>query len=308
MISVRLMTEDDFDSVARLDVLAFNEQNPLTGQNDPIPSRTVQNLQASRDLNPEGCFVAVTGRPIGYLFSRRWGKLGWIGVFGVDPSHQGRNVGQALLSASIEALNQSGCQIIGLETRSDKFYNVGLYTKNGFQLTFPTLGMSREISPPADPETFVRMSDLEVPGALSAISQVSEAVQSGLDYAPEATNAKDYGWGEILLFGWPLAWAFAILRTVPRRKTIASKTCEIDALAIHPARVNRLAKVLQSVEAFALNQGFSHVHLSINTGDAVTLKSILDFGFRIDSINLRMTLNRQIRQPPAGIDLSRWAM
>jgi len=302
------MSENDLESVAALDVSAFSEIDQLTGRVDPISPRTVQNLQASLNLNPTGCFIAEADEPIGYLFSRIWGKMGWIGVFGVDPAHQGMKVGQALLTAAIEQLKKSGCESIGLETRSDKTYNVGFYTGRGFRLTFPTLGMTRLISPPPDPAPYVSLSALEEPDALCAVSQVSEAVQSGLDYAPEAENANNYRWGETLFFGWPSTWAFTVIRTVSRRKGNAGKICEIDVLAIHPDYVAYLEQVLQSVDRFAFDQGIPQVRLSINTADGNTLKRILDQGFRVDSIMLRMTLDHQIRLPPQGIDLSRWAM
>jgi ribosomal protein S18 acetylase RimI-like enzyme len=308
MISIRLMSEDDLESVARLDVMAFTEKDPLSGRSDPIPLRTSQNLLASLNLNPPGCYVAVADEPIGYLFSRIWGKVGWIGVFGVDPAHHGQKVGQALLSAGIDGLKEAGCQIIGLETRSDKTYNVGLYTRRGFRLTFPTLGMFRVISPPTNPAACVSWSELKESDALRAVTQVSEAVQSGLDYAPEAANANIYRWGETLFFGWPSTWAFAVIRTTPRRRSRIDKICEIDVLAIHPDYSVRFEQVLQSVDSFAIDQGASQMHLSINAVDGETLKRILDYGFRVDSVMVRMTLGKQIRLPPEGIDLSRWAM
>jgi ribosomal protein S18 acetylase RimI-like enzyme len=305
---VELMSEDDLESIARLDALAFSEKDPLTGQNRILPPRTPDNLLASLHLNPSGCFVARTDRSIGYLFSRVWGKLGWIGVFGVDPAYQRQKVGQKLLARGIQSLKEAGCETIGLETRSDKTYNVGLYTRRGFQLTFPTLGMVKMVSPPPGPATYVSSSELEEPEVLLAVSQISEAVQSGLDYAPEARNAQRYRWGETLLFGWPSSWGFAIMRAVPRRKSNVVKMCEIDVLAIHPDHTARLEQALQSVESYALDGCALQVNLSINVVDGDTYKRILDYGFRVDSVSMRMTLDRQLRNPPKGIDLSRWAM
>ncbi len=302
------MTENDLEAVARLDSLAFSETDPRTGIRLPIPPRTIQNLLASLGLNPTGCFVAVADKPIGYLFSRIWGNLGWIGVFGVDPAHQGQDVGQALLRAGIEGLKEAGCDIIGLETRPDKPYNIGLYTGVGFRLTFPTLNCSKKVSSPANPASYTLISRLGEKPAYLAISQVSEAVQIGLDYTSEAKNAMAYQWGETFLFGWPSTWAFAVLRSTPRRKALPDKICEIDVLAIHPDHATRLEQVLQSVEGFALDLGVSMVHLSINAVDGDALKRILDYGFRVHSVTARMTLDHQIRCPPAGIDLSRWAM
>lgn len=168
--------------------------------------------------------------------------------------------------------------------------------------------MSRVISPPTDPAACVSWSELKESDALRAVTQVSEAVQSGLDYAPEAANANIYRWGETLFFGWPSTWAFAVIRTTPRRRSRIDKICEIDVLAIHPDYSVRFEQVLQSVDSFATDQGASQMHLSINAVDGETLKRILDYGFRVDSVIVRMTLGQQIRLPPEGIDLSRWAM
>jgi GNAT superfamily N-acetyltransferase len=67
------------------------------------------------------------------FFFRVWGKLGWIGTFGVDPDCHGLGIGKKLLTHAIESLENAGCTTIRLETMPDSPNNVGLYARSGFK-------------------------------------------------------------------------------------------------------------------------------------------------------------------------------
>src|SRR5512145_1136932 len=219
MLTLRPMSEPDFEAVARLDVLAFSPYFQQSGGGQELPPRTHDNLRACLNIFPGGCWVAVADeQPVGYVFSRVWGKLGWLGVFGVSPEAQGQRIGQLLLATVVQALQAAGCETVGLETMPDSPYNVGLYASQGFWITAPTLNLHKEFTTPPPTAAYTCLSDVDLSSALAEVAQVSGAVQPGLDYTAEVRNAHEYQWGETLLFGWPDTWGFAVIRTIARRE------------------------------------------------------------------------------------------
>jgi len=136
---------------------------------------------------------------------------------------------------------------------SDSPYNVGFYSRFGFLPTFPTVFLIKETGSIATASPYTVLSQLETDEALSAITQISQAACSGLDYAPEVSNARKYGWGETLFVGWPQPWAFAIVRTTPKREGPVESTADVSVLAIWSKAAESLAVVLQAVEAFVFD-------------------------------------------------------
>ena len=143
---------------------------------------------------------------------------------------------------------------------------------------------------------------------MPTLTQISQAAWPGLDYAPEAYNAKEYGWGETLLIGWPKTWAFAIVRTIPKRGGSNEPVAEVITLVIHPQARWRLAEALQAIESFAVSQNAQQIDLSVNAVDGQILQSVLDYGFRVNRVMLRMVYAETEYACPHGVDLSRWVM
>jgi GNAT superfamily N-acetyltransferase len=227
------MTPTDIEVVPQLDVLAFTAYSRRRGYNGPVHPHTHRNVLACLNLNASGCFVAETDKLVGYVFTRILGTTGWIGTFGVHPDYQGQGIGRSLLSAAVEHLQGASCKTVGLETMSDSPYNVGFYSRFGFLLTFPTVLLIKETGSDAVASPYTALSQLENEEAMSAITQISQAACAGLDYAPEASNAREYKWGETLLVGWPQPWAFAIVRTTPKREGSVETAADVSALVIH---------------------------------------------------------------------------
>ncbi len=298
MPSIRPMTLNDLAQVAKLDALAFN-----------TTLRNYRHLKASLHLNPAGCFVATTtnGEPIGYAFSRIWGCLGWIGVLGVRPDHQGKGFGKTLVRTTIKHLQDAGCKIIGLATEAQKPNDVGLYIHLGFLPGFPTLELSKTTEHPQESLPFIFLSQLNTDTALKAVRQISQEVKTGLDYTSEASNAYNYQWGETLFFGWPQPWAFAIVRTSPTRESSDDKVMQIAVLAIPKDARKRLPEVLRTIEELASYKNYSQICIAVNASDPNTLQQVVMSGFRVRNLLIPMTLDHP-PEAPTGIDLSRWIM
>jgi GNAT superfamily N-acetyltransferase len=301
------MTPTDIEEVSQLDVLAFMAYSRQRGNNCPAHPRTHRNILACLNLNPAGCFVAETDRLVGYIFTRIWGTTGWIGTFGVNPDCQGQGIGQSLLAAAVEHLQGVSCMTVGLETMSDSPYNVGFYSRFGFLPTYPTVLLVKKTGSVAVASPYTVLSQLENKEALSAITQISQAACSGLDYASEASNAREYEWGETLLVGWPKPWAFAIVRTTSKRKGLDASAADISALVIRLKAGESLAEVLRVVEIFVHSRGFEQVGLAVNTADGEALQQAMGYGFHVRAVVLRMVFDGKCTSP-IGRVLSAWLM
>ncbi|MDJ0636298.1 MAG: GNAT family N-acetyltransferase [Xenococcaceae cyanobacterium MO_188.B29] len=298
MPSIRLMTLNDLPQVAELDGLAFNTTR-----------RTDRHLQACLDLNPTGCFVATApnNHLVGYVFTRMWGMLGWLGVLGVHPDQQGGGFGKALVNTAIKSLRSSGCQRIGLSTAAENPNNVGLYVCRGFLPCFPTLEVFKTTEQPKEYIPFTFSNQIDRDRALKIVSQISQQARAGLDYASEVRNALNYQWGETLFFGESQPWAFALVRTEPKREESVQKVLEISVITMPHETRKQLPKLFGAIEEIAYKRNFSQIHLAVNTSDGESLQQTLRYGFRVKAVRIRMTLEK-ILEPATGVDLSRWAM
>ena len=302
---VRPMLPADIDAVRDADLRAFG---PYYRQKryERMPPRTRENLLACRALHPAGCFVAEDGGVAGYVFSRAWGKVGWIGVFGVAAERQGRGIGRELLAAAIASLEHAGCATIGLETMPDSPNNVGLYAGRGFRPAVPTLTLARTVRAHPGAPAVMLLSQTGEAG-LTAVTDVSHAALAGLDLAVEARNAAEFGWGETLLFGWPDPWAAAVVRTVAKREGDTDAWGNPQCVVVAPEARLRFGAVLQALEAFAAERGATEIVVPVNAVDWTTLQMALAAGYRVTHVALRMLIKGEYPCPP-GVELSRWGM
>jgi ribosomal protein S18 acetylase RimI-like enzyme len=306
-IEIRPMTPDDLEAVAQVDVMAFSDYNLRGGKQAPFPRRTRASLLASLDLDAQGCFIAWGEGALGYIFSRCWGKLGWIGVFGVQPAFQGQHIGRRLIAAALESLEARECAWIGLETMPDNLYNVGFYARLGFRPAYARLTFEKLVEAPAHEVAFDLLSSLPQERALAQIARLSQSVQPGLDYSAEAVNAQRHAWGETLLLGWPDPWGFAILRTAPTRSGACDPLADVDVLVVQPEQRGRFPEALGAVEAYAHLHGAPRQQIPVYAGDWLACQQALAYGMRVQGLMLRFFY----KGDPGcleGVNLSRWAM
>jgi ribosomal protein S18 acetylase RimI-like enzyme len=310
-MNIRPMLEDDADAVRRVDTLAFTPIMIKTGASrdagGEFPLRTRENILSGRAIFPQGCFVADAGHELaGYIFGRAWGRVGWVGVFGVHPQYQGQRIGQQLLARTIAALRSAGCTTIGLETNPGNYYNLGLYSHHGFRPITTTLSLQKAVQM-GTACTECRILKPEDGGGLKEISRISHAAWPGLDLRAEAVNALQYGWGQPVLVGVEAAHTIAIARVASRRENLPNTLYEVTALAALPEARPRLGEVVQSLEVVAAQQGFSHLRLILNSADWESLQTLLNQGYQVVLSALRFMLAGDYGGHP-GLEFSRWAM
>jgi ribosomal protein S18 acetylase RimI-like enzyme len=85
---------------------------------------------------PDGVFVAEDeeGEVVGYITTRLQpaSGIGWIPNLAVDPAHQGRGIGRALLECALDFFRQRGMVIAKIETLEQNPIGQALYPRLGF--------------------------------------------------------------------------------------------------------------------------------------------------------------------------------
>jgi ribosomal protein S18 acetylase RimI-like enzyme len=122
---IRDYREADFPGIARL--------WELTGLSSPI--RGDDAVVVARTLAHGGVFLVMEAIPSGEIIGSSWmtsdARRMYLHHFGIEPNHQRRGFGKALLETSLERARPSGLQI-KLEVHRDNAAAIALYQKHGF--------------------------------------------------------------------------------------------------------------------------------------------------------------------------------
>ena len=318
LTTIRLMREEDADVVRDIDAIAFGTwSRQLRREWTELPPRTRTNILTLRAHDPQGCFVAdEQGRVVGFIFSRTWGSIGWFGTFAVLPQVQGRGIGKQLIAASLAYLRRDSARVIGLETMAESPNNLGLYLRQGFQAVPPTFSLSKVLAASqiassgpaswssADPKTRVRW--------LADLRAASDQIQTGLDYSKEILSTAQHGLGETLvLYEGMKAIGFSNVRLTSSREGWGGELAIVQSMALHPAYTSdvTLGALLDGAEALAGTHGKETLVVPVNARHTWALERLLERGYRISSVMIRMVLKGTEVEPPAAhsVDFSRWA-
>jgi len=297
-IKIRNMETSDLPRVRDICATAFY------GYYGKIFLRTELNLESSLALYRRGCFVAGDRDGIaGFIFSRKLGSLGWIGVFGVDPCRHGLDIGKPLLEAACAALETGGCSIIGLETMPDSPYNVGFYLKYGFDLHYPVIVLEKEVNNIETPLSCSLSEDFGPGDILRAGSYVIE----GLDYSAEASNALEFGWGKTFFFKGLSGEGFAILRHVSIIEGQKADVLFVRALVLTGESMEDILAAAACIERYARSLGLGKVTLPASAVNANALRWLINAGYRVVKTSMRM-IRKGKYELTGGIEMSRWIM
>lgn len=101
-------------------------------------SRKVAAIADDCRIQPDGVFVAESsgdGVVVGYITTRlnAVSGIGWIPNLAVDPGHQGKGLGRALIEHAINFFRRSGMSVAKIETLEQNPIGQSLYPSLGFQ-------------------------------------------------------------------------------------------------------------------------------------------------------------------------------
>jgi ribosomal-protein-alanine N-acetyltransferase len=124
-IRIRAMTQSDLPAVTRTDHASF----------DPLWHNSFDTIERAYAQALYATVAERDGEIIGYQLTTGHQQRAHLARLAVDPSLQGRGVGQALLSDLFTLLTKSGIMRLSVNTQSDNSASLSLYKKMGFDRT-----------------------------------------------------------------------------------------------------------------------------------------------------------------------------
>lgn len=323
--SIRRMLEEDLAAVAQLEAGVFTDwYSAYRRTPDPLPERNLKELRYAVSFDPDGDLVAIAadGSMIGFILARTWGRVGWFGTFGVPTQFQGLGVGKALMGRTLDYL-RSRADVVGLETMPESGANLGLYTRAGFSVTYPTVVLDISLIREAERLKGVSPGDVNVWGTapessrermLDDIREIGDALIPGLDYSVEVRAMRSHGLGETVISEGPggRVDGLAVLRMAPFRSGDTSGRGYIHILAVRPGvdQQKVLLDLLRQIWTSSTQSGLTRMVGGIGGRRVAALDLLLANGFRCVRTAVRM-IDRDslpsVFERAAGVDLSRWA-
>ncbi len=318
------MIDEDLAIVAEIEAGVFTDWYRMYRKpQDALAERTIKELRYSTSLDPGANLVAIAadGAMIGFVLARTWGEVGWFGTFGVATQFHGLGIGRALIEGVTTHLRKN-CRIIGLETMPESGNNIGLYTKTGYAVTFPTLILELSLIQQADHLSGMGAGDIILwggsdeaakPGMLDGMRAISNAIVSGLDYTREIEAVHEHRLGEtfVAMDGGSVA-GFAIVRTVPYRGQDTTGRGYIHILCVHPEADTDavLLNLLQQIWSRCTSTGLTLLVTGIGGRYQSALGLLMQHGFRGVRAAVRMVDRSSATEAfelSADMNLSRWA-
>lgn len=322
---LRRIAEEDLRAVAELEAGVFTDwYSAYRRTPDALPERSLKELRYATSFDPESNLVAIAadGSMIGFILARTWGRVGWFGTFGVPTQFQGLGVGKALMGRALDYL-RSRADIVGLETMPESGANVGLYSKAGLAVSFPSIIIDISLIREADRLKGMKPGDVNVWGTaspstreetLGGIREISDALLPGLDYSVEVRAMREHGLGETVLSQGPggRVDGFAVLRMAPFRGGDTSGRGYIHILAVRPGADQEkvLLDLLRQMWTAATHSGLTRMVGGISGRRLSALDLLMRCGFRCMRTAVRMVdrdAPASLFEQASGVDLSRWA-
>ncbi|MGD9763988.1 MAG: GNAT family N-acetyltransferase [Candidatus Binatia bacterium] len=320
MSRIVLMTADRFKAMNQIDIEAWSDwATKKFGHAIEFPTK-LPVYGTYLDGDPGGSFIALDDRdqPVGYIFTRTFGRVGFFGPFGVVPRHQGSHVGKALVMKTVEYMEQSGCTTIGLETMPETAYNLGLYSKLGFRMFTMTLRVHK-VLPAGSSQLPANVAVMTTPTAdlLERVRAISGTLEDGLDFSKEVALLREHPIGACLTYsvggsvcGFALCYAFP--DTVGLYPPSDPQNVRIRILAMDANRCGQddLRAFMRACENYTRSLGRTTVTAPIYAQYHDSLQTLFAEGYRVHDgypSLVKLARGHYSVPRPEAVCLSEWA-
>ncbi|MDZ7266831.1 MAG: GNAT family N-acetyltransferase [candidate division KSB1 bacterium] len=315
---LRQMQSTDLPAVNHILSEAFTAARLEEGHRRPyVPQVHLSFLEMYRSSLPAACLVMEhKHNVIGYAFAHLWGGVGWIGPVSLLPAYQGRHLGRELMQAVIQALQQAGAQVIGLETEPRSSRNIGFYSHLGFLPAQLSLDLVRQV-PPVRRETRMpqrqfffhsELSAAEAARTLEEAEALAQALDPCLRIRHEIGLIQQFRYGDTLyLRAGDMLVACVLAHTETYSPEETARHLRIVMLLVHPQYTALLAELPALLLAWAEQQHNTCITVRTPTRYAGAYRMLLEAGFRVSHAELRMTLSGYHEQAdPDHCNLMKW--
>ncbi len=279
-------------------------------------------------MEPWGCFVAEDheGKIIGAVVAVMWGSLGVVGPLAVLTNYQNQHVGQHLLRAVHEFLDENKVALAGVVTYPNSPKHLRLFHRFGYKPKGLVAIMSRMVEPAGTADSsradggrvpkiapavrpFSGLEEAKKKAMLQRLRRITTAVCRGLDVVKEVEIVDGLALGETYLLenGKDLL-GFAICHT-PGVSEAPAGTLYVKFLALDRAhrRPDHLLFLLGALEAAALEGGLGRIVVPVYLKYFSAYQVLLDRGYQLDFTMVRMQRGRlEDYEDPADLVLDDW--
>src|SRR5690242_5108265 len=127
----------------------------------------------------------------------RSGTEGWMGPLAVRTEYQGTGLGKEIVTRGTEWLQQSGSEVIGLETMPRTMDNIGFYSRLGFNPGRLTLTMTLDAALAERPASLLaRRSAQEKETTMGECRVLLDSLSPGYDYTREIQLTDELSLGD----------------------------------------------------------------------------------------------------------------
>ena len=249
------------------------------------------------------------GRIAAFNLAHVSGREGWMGPLAVREEVQGQGLGQTIVRAGVEHLQQSGCTVIGLETMPRTMDNIGFYASLGFapsRLTV-TLTLEAASSDAHPPELLSHGGSNERAAVVAECAEVAASLGAAGDYSRELELTLRYALGDTIILrnAAGAVDGFALYHDLPLVEGRSREEMRVLKLVVaDAAQLSAMAKALQ-VQARRSGTLRAAVRMQGEYREAFT--ALVAGGARVRWTDLRMTLTGYEDATMArGIVLSNW--
>jgi ribosomal protein S18 acetylase RimI-like enzyme len=284
-------------------------------------------------MEPWGCFVAEDheGKIIGAVVAVIWGSLGVVGPLAVLTNYQNQHVGQHLLRAAHEFLDENKVPLTGVVTYPNSPKHLRLFHRFGYKPKGLVAIMSRIVEPPgladgarADSgrgeggripkvalavRRFSALEEARKKVMLQRLRRITNTVCRGLDLVKEVEIVDGLALGETYLLenGKDLL-GFAICH-IPGVSEAPAGTLYVKFLALDRAhrRPDHFLFLLGALEAAAVERGLGRTVIPVYLKYFLAYQILLDRGYQVDFTMVRMQRGRlEDYEDPADLVLDDW--
>lgn len=124
-VSIRPVRATDMETLAAIEAAAF----------EPIWRHSAEALRLAQQQSLSFDVAVLDGVPVGFQFSTRGTRGAHLARMTVDPVHQRRGIGAALLARAMESYRRAGLRMMTLNTQVDNYPAQALYRRFGFVST-----------------------------------------------------------------------------------------------------------------------------------------------------------------------------
>jgi GNAT superfamily N-acetyltransferase len=242
-----------------------------------------------------------------FNIAHRSGIEGWMGPLAVRDDCQGAGQGKNIVTAGIELLKRSGCEVIGLETMPRTMDNIGFYSGLGFVPARLTVTLTVDAMTSARaPRLLSSLRSAARERAMEECAALVHEMLPGFDYTREIELTHELALGDtLLMYDGDTLSGFALCHSAPLVEGRSREELRVLKAVVREEAAFDL--MLGQLADLARRSATARVAIRLQGDYSSLYRRLVELGARVRWTDLRMVLNGyEERAPRFGVALSNW--